>query len=496
MNILDDLIAWFSPGMAAKRAQYRHVLAAYEGSKPSRYRKDKPDNSSGDALTSLAGSKLRGYARVLDQNHDIARGILTTLVNNVVGAGGISIEPQPRDEGGEINAELAAQLMDLWRDWAIRPEVTHCHDWTEVERLVSRAWLRDGEALAQMIPGSMRALDHGTIVPFSLELLEADMIADLDDESKGIAQGVERNQWGRPIAYHLYLTHPGDNTIGKGLTVKRVRSDRIQHLKMVDRFRQARGVSVFSSVLQRLEHIKGYEESEMVAARVAAAMTGFIKRNDLDSSYTAPESGEDDRSFKMVPGMVYDKLLPGEDVGTIQSNRPSMLLEPFRDAMLRAVGSGTGANYSSISKNYNGTYSAQRQELVEGWPNYRALTRLFVSQFTRPVWRQFVATAAATGAVQLGGMDLWQAWDADFRGPPMPWIDPLKEASANEKQIRAVLKSAPQVIRDLGGNPKDVLDQEALWREMLRERGVTSAADPAQDDTGDMADDENIRATG
>ena len=58
----------------------------------------------------------------------------------------------------------------------------------------------------------------------------------------------------------------------------------------------------------------------------------------------------------------------GEEIGTIDTNRPNPNLQAYRDGQLRASAAGLGASYSSISRNYNGTYSAQRQEpWNSGW---------------------------------------------------------------------------------------------------------------------------------
>ena len=46
--------------------------------------------------------------------------------------------------------------------------------------------------------------------------------------------------------------------------------------------------------------------------------------------------------------------------------------------------------------------------------------------------------------------------DADFRGPTIPWIDPLKEIHAEEKAVQAGFKSRSQVIRERGNNPSIV----------------------------------------
>lgn len=318
-------------------------------------------------------------------------------------------------------------------------------------------------------------------------MIEADHLPlGYDDATKNIKQGVERNAWGRSLAYHIYKQHPGDTSYIYDTKLKRVSTDRMLHLKIAQRIRQTRGVSVFASVIRRLEDMKDYEESERIAARVAAALTGFIKKGTIED-YTGPGVDADgnpktNREFSMKPGMIFDGLLPGEEVGTIDSNRPSGLLTAFHDTMTRFFSAGIGASNSSVSRNYNGTYSAQRQELVEGWGNYQALTQWFVGQFSRPIWHRFVSIAVLSGQIKLpSDLDMHTLYDADFRGPAMPWIDPEKEAKANRLLERCGYKSAPQIIRERGGVPKDTMDQTERWRKQADDKGLIFETDPAHD---------------
>jgi len=503
MNIVDKTIRAISPGWAYKRERFRHALAAYEAAKPSRLRKTGADNSSGDSVVGKAGTTMRGYARQLEQNYDIAKGVLDVLVNNVIGAGGINREPLPRKKDGTIHLDYAILLLTLWHDFARRPEVTWEHNYSCAERLAARTWLRDGELLAQMVEGTVVGMNHGTMVPFSFELIEADHLPfDYTVPKQGITQGVERNAWGRPRAYHIYKNHPGDSVAMRfDFSTKRVPSERMLHPKIVSRIRQARGVSVFASVMRRLEDLKDYEESERIAARVAAALTGYIKKG-ASENYNAPDGEETERTLKMKPGMIFDDLREGEEVGTIDSKRPSSLLTPFHDAMLRFTAAGTGAGYSSISRNYNGTYSAQRQELVEGWGNYLILTNTWISQFSQPVWERFVQACVLSGLAPIpDDLDINTIATADFRGPAMPWIDPEKEAKANRLLERCGYKSAQHIIRERNGNPKDVMDQIAAWRKDAESKGLifetdagqTSSSGAAQNNLKEQGDENNAK---
>lgn len=482
MSKIDSIIKAVSPRWAYRREQYRRALAAYEGAAPGRLRKHGADNASGDTLMLKAGSAMRGYARQLEQNYDIAKGVLDVLVNNTIGATGITREPLPRRKDGTIHEEYAILLLLLWNDFVRRPEVTWELDYAAAERLAARTWYRDGELLVQLIEGFVPTLDHGTRVPFSIELIEADQLPfDLNDEAKGITQGVERNAWGRPRAYHVLKQHPGGMSWQYNITPKRVSADNMLHPKIAQRIKQARGVTIFAAVMRRLEDLKDYEESERIAARVAAALTGYIKKGNAEN-YVAPSDGAKDRTFGMKPGMIFDGLREGEEVGTIDSNRPSSLLTPFHDAMLRFTAAGTGAGYSSISRNYNGTYSAQRQELVEGYGHYQVLTNLFIAQFSRPIWERFVQMCVVSGLAPVpADLDINTIAAADFRGPAMPWIDPEKEAKANRLLERCGYKAAQQIIRERNGNPKDVMDQIARWRSEADKHNLVFESDPAND---------------
>mgnify|MGYP000232871686 CR=1 FL=1 len=480
MNIIDKIIAPFAPSAALERvkarAMLRHINNAYEAAKPTRTRKNKGDNRSG---TSVAGEAqtLRGQARHLEQNHDLAAGVLNTLVTRVVGPKGISVEPLPRDKEGKIQQELAKEISRKYKRWLLSPETTGEVNGAMMDQLLCRSWFRDGEVFAKDAMGTIPGLIHGTAVPYSVELLEADYCPDShDDSGKNIRQGIQRNAWGRATYYWLHKTHPGDE-LGYRFELKPVNADLMHHLKLVDRLHQNRGVSVFASVMGRLNDIKDYEDSERVAARIAANMAFYIKKG-MPDMYPADEDDESDRELVLENGIIFDDLLPGEDVGTIQSNRPSQLLEGFRNAMMRAVAAGTRTNYSAVSKNYNGTYSAQRQELVESWDDYGLLSGWYIHCITRPIYEKWLRLAIVSGQITLPKtLDKESLYDAAYQGPSMPWIDPQKEAKGHEASISNRTKSPQEIIRSRGANPMDVLDQLQQWDDELDKRGLKAAVE-------------------
>ncbi|SEG15061.1 phage portal protein [Marinobacterium lutimaris] len=479
MHWTDRLIAPFSPERAVSRARARQVLAAYEAASPRRTRKNKGDNASGTHVAGAAET-LRGQARHLDQNHDLAKAVLNTLVTRVIGKNGINVEPMPKKLDGSIDRELAKKISQLRKRWAKSPETTGELSLAMSEQLLGRTWFRDGEALIKDVMGNVPKYTHLGVVPYSIELLEPDYCPiELNDSGRNIRQGIQRNGWGRANYYYLLTSHPGDMTrLVTSADTKAVNADLIHHLKLIDRLHQNRGVSVFAAVMDRLNNLKDYEEAEQVAARIAAAMAFYIRKGMPemygDTALDNDTDTEGNRLFEISPGTVFDDLRPGEDVGTIQSNRPSGLLTPYRDAMQRAVAGGTWCSYSASSKNYNGTYSAQRQELVESWEDYQLLTGWFVHMVTRPVYERFLRMAVMSGKIELpDDIDMDSLYDADYFGPQMPWIDPQREANGNRITLGNMTKAPQQIIRSAGGNPDEVIDLWAQWQQQVRENEVT-----------------------
>lgn len=479
MNALDRLIGFFSPAAGLRRHAARNVLAHYEAADQTRLRKFYRERGSQNEMVQRGAVPVRAQARHLARNHDLARGALRTLVNNVVGAKGIGVEPQPRRADGSIHTDYAKALMEAWRDWCRYPEVTQRMPWSRLQRAMARAWLRDGEVFGQMIVGLRPDLDHATRVPFSLEAFEADLVPmDLHDTRLKILQGIERNEWGKPLAIHVLKTDAASISLPTTNDTKRIPWERALHLATLDHIGQLRGVSEFASVITRLEDIKDYEESERVAAKIAAMLTAYVKRGtpDLYDPDNAPAAGE--RQINFAPGMVIDDLAVGEEIGLIDSKRPNPNVVTFRQGQLRAIAAGLGGSYSSISRDYDGTYSAQRQELVEQWIHYAVLTDEFTGEIVQPVWEQFVIAAHLSGVVRMPA-DLREgsATDAAYVAQAMPWIDPLKEAMAAKELARAGFASETEIIRSRGKNPGDVFEQTLAWRQQAEEAGLVFESD-------------------
>ena len=458
MGILDKAIAAISPKWGAQRAKNRYVMNAYEAALPSRTHKAKRESQGANVSTKQSAVSLREQARALDQNHDIVIGILDKMEERVIGSRGIHIEPQPLNLSGDVDEVLAEQIRKKWAEWSVRPEVTAQYTRPELERMLLRTWLRDGEVFIQLVRGNVAGLAHSTGIAFSLEALEPDFVPMNTVDGANLIQGIELNAWRRPKSYRVYMDNPQENsrTFGR---VKIVPAENMLHLAFRKRLHQLRGVSMLHGVIVRLADLKDYEESERVAARIAAAFTMYIKKGDAALYGENGDYGSDNpaRDFDIAPGAIIDDLKPGEDIGLINSNRPNTNLESFRNGQLRATAAGTRSSYSSIARDYNGTYSSQRQELVESFEGYSVLQDTFVAHISRPIYREWLKMAIVSGEIDVPmDIDPESIYNAVYSGPVMPWIDPVKEANAWKERIKGGLATESQAVRASGSNPAEV----------------------------------------
>lgn len=456
---MGGLIASLAPGWALKRALARVALERlYKAAGTSNARVRPTDTRSGDAVMDHARGSLRQWGRHLDENHDLTHSILNTLSYQ---ASAVRIEPRVLNRGGAPVERINEELRRAWHEWQDSAEVSVTLCWQQFAALVARTWLRDGESFVQHMLGA--DLNFPTAIPYAIEAHEPDLVPfEMLGEVPLTVHGIEIDRRGRPIAYRFYRTHPGDTLKGAGFETETIRvpADQVSHLKIITRLGQKRGASVLASAITRLSDVTDYEESERLAAKIAASLCAAITRGaDFASTTTSLDASSGERPMEFQSGMIFDNLLPGERVEVLNTSRPNPELGNYRKAMLQAATAGIGVSYSTSTHDYDGTYSSQRQELVEVQQAYAHLRCQFVALFYRPIWQRFVRAVQLADLISMAGADPRTLADFEAIAPPSPWIDPQKEASADKIAIEAKIESRHGVIRKRGGDPRRVDDE-------------------------------------
>lgn len=458
---MGGLIAAIAPRWHLKRELARlAVERLYAAALPSNARTAPRDWRSGDAVMDQARDKLRKWGRHLDENHDLTHSVLSVLSYQ---AAAVELEPRVMNREGAPAEAVNDALRDAWMMYRDQLDASGLLPWCELSQLIARTWLRDGEVFNQHMLGA--AVSYPSALPYMLQAHEPDLVPfDLIEDTPRVVHGIEVDRLGRPLAYHLYREHPGDNITRAGFDTSTVRipAAQITHLAVRKRLGQKRGASQLAPAITRLADIGDYEESEQLAAKVAASLCAAITRGaDFVNTTAAVDTASGERPLELQAGMIFDNLMPGERIEVLDTNRPNTSLADFRRAMLRAATAGIGVSYSTATHDYDGTYSSQRQELVEVRQRYDALRAHFQAAFLKPMWRRFVQATQLANLISARGADPATLFDIEFTPPPSPWIDPSKEATADATSIAAGIESRHGVIRKRGGNPRRVDDERA-----------------------------------
>jgi len=480
--------AWF-PGWALRRAQARQRLDVverlYQAASPSHLRASPPASRSGNAVTDHARGKLRDWARHLDENHDLTHGALDILARQ---AANQTLIPTPRARSGAPLEELARRISEEWERWCEGADTTDRQPWGAYCRLVARSWLRDGEAFVLHQEGGPGGLGY------SLRTLEADYCPfDVEPivppggegRARRILHGVELNEEDRPLNYWFYRRHPSGLDLYGIDDLIAVDAASVSHLRTITRLGQLRGTSILAPAVTRIADVAEYEGSEMAAAKVASAVSVAITRSPDFSTSSALSTTSGERSIELQPGMILDNLAPGEKYEVLDTSRPNPELANFRRAMLQAAASGIGVSYSSMARDYAGTYSSQRQELVEARLAYGDLQTAWKAAFLRPVYRRFVAALQRSAeTLQIRGFaraDPRTLFEFDTVPPAMPWIDPAKEAAADKLALEMRIDSRRGIQRKRGLDPVRV-DQENASD---TEPGIAAVGEPSNEQSAE-----------
>ena len=175
----------------------------------------------------------------------------------------------------------------------------------DAQKLFIETLARDGEVLIRHIT------TNNPLDPYRIQFLDADYLDEEENKTlnngQEIIMGVKLDKYGKPITYYLFKEHPhnkGFNNYDRSHI--EVPAQDIIHAFQADRPEQTRGLPFMTTALSRMKMLDGYEEAELVAARVGASKMGFFT-SPAGDGYT----GEDTMSFKdnfMLPPDKYDKF--------------------------------------------------------------------------------------------------------------------------------------------------------------------------------------------
>lgn len=499
-SVADSVVSIFSPIAAVRRANARRIERGYAGAEHSRLNAQRrPKNQS--ANTELAGPSgadaARALARQLVRDNAYAWSALEAIVSETIGTG-FGVESMLESDTGQDEEDTNENRDRVWRRWAKVCNFNGKMTFNEIQTLAFREMVEAGECLIRF--RSVPARHKGVLrpVPLALELIQADRLASDNDtyainrkqEGYRITRGVEMDEDGNVVAYHIYPAHPTEPNVF-ARTPERIDAGEILHLFRQDRIDQSRGVTWYAPIIGWLRDMGFYLENELQASAVDSCFTVAIKSDTPVNLTDAPSTaGTETSSSSDADGNQYDYLQPGmimhldngQSIESASPSRPNSNAGAWIALMLRGVAAGTGTSYESVSKDFSNTsYSSSRTSKLENRPRYRRWQDYWMAHFCAPIWERFNFAAALAGLEEFPtATELLDDFEffapVEFSTPHWEWVDVQAEQQSSEAAIAAHQRSGTEDIASRGGNYRRTqrkLAQEKAYRMKLsQEFGV------------------------
>ena len=477
-NIIDRSIEFLSPKTGLHRAQARKAMEvlekrAYDGAAKGRRTDDwRSTGASANMEVHVALAWLRNRSRELVRNNPYAKNSIRVIANNTVGTG---IEPTPKFVGknaGKINDTL----KDKWKTWAgkINCDFDGQLNMYGIQHLAMKAVAESGECLIRKI--------YTTDVkfPIKLQVLEADFIDtykhELVFDDKGLRRyyGIEYNRKGERVGYWIYKMHPVEFGFMESVLVP---AADILHIYEVERPGQIRGIPFSASSMLRMRDLDKYEDAELIRQQIAACFTVFITDDGEETDKNSPNNLE-----KVEPGII-EHLRPGKSV-TFATPPITQGYEAYTKTVKQSVAAGNGLTYEAMTGDLsNVNFSSGRMGWLETQRNFAHWQwNMLIPKFCDPVYTWFVEANILLGNVPAG-VDIPVGWTP----PRREMINPLQEGKAQELQMRSMVKSWGETVKENGYNPEEVMAELIAEQKAFKDAGLMPTSNPMFDSTRQSA---------
>ncbi len=499
MNVFDKFISYLSPKSAYERMVYRETIKAFQDSErgydagsDSRLNANwRVVNSNAETLNRAYRDVIRARSQDLERNSDILESILLAFERNVVGTG---FKLQAKTD----NEELNKQIEVLFKKWS-RPkycDVTQQQSFVEICQMLVRRRRVDGAAFV------VKRYQENDFIPFSLQVYE---VEDLDitrvSSQNRIIDGIEYNEYNRPVAYYIKKYDLFGNWTGNS---ERIPSEDVIFMYRKKRPSQLREMSELSTTLPRVRDMNQYMEAVSVKERIAALLAVMIKRfipnngNTYGRGVVNNDKSIEYQGKKLTPGMIME-LNPGDDVAVVTPPSSGASAADFIRLQQRLTGSAQGISYEVAARDMSQVnYSSARQGLLEDRNTYEMEQQFFEEHFLTEVYEEFIEAAVLSGVLKLNVNEFYRNKESYLKhkwiAPGMKWIDPKKEADANKVMLDNNLTTLEHVAASTGQDWREIIDQRAIEIEYAKAKGVIMNAESETNITNneDEEDETNV----
>lgn len=500
MNVIDRAIEMISPKSALKRMEARQRInilnSGYSNYGASTTKKSMIGWSYGggsareDIQDNL--SVLRQRSRDLYMGVPLATGAIKTMRTNVVGRG-IRLKSVIDREFLKLSEEEARAIESkIEREFSLWADSTSCDierldNFYELQQLAFMNWLISGDVIVTL-PTTKRIN-----MPYDLRinLIEADRLSNpnnLGNLDNKIVGGVEMNDTGEVVAYHISKHHPLSRNNNK-ITWTRIEAygnktgrKNVLHIMNRERIGQRRGIPFLAPVIESLKQLGRYTDAELVAAVVSGMFTVFIEKesasNDNGFGEIVPQEEQvdanDESTLELAPGAIVD-LNEGEKAHDMNPGRPNANFDGFVTAICRQIGASLEIPYELLLKHFTASYSASRGALEEAWKMFKMYREWLATDFCQPIFEEWLCEAVAKRRVSAPGFFgnplVKKAYcGTEWNGPARGLLNPVQEVNAAEKRVANGFSTrSTETMEIMGGDYYKNIQQLRQEEKLLKE---------------------------
>jgi lambda family phage portal protein len=470
-----------------------------------------------DSEINFYRDRMVARSRDLARNDGWASGGITRILDNTVGAHlRLSANPDYRALAMLSKAKFDATFADefrraveaLWRSYS--DDLNHYNDvsrqltTSQQLRLGLRHKLIDGDNLfvAYWMPERIGrgAARYAT----AFLLVDTDRLSNpyLMPDMKHLRGGVEVDDDGVPIAYHIRKAHQNDwYNAQESMIWERVEREdadgwrRVIHDFERDRAGQNRGVGVFTPVLSHAKMLARYYGVELQAATVASVFgLHVVSPYDPQMIEQAMDSDGAELGFyqnmradwardrpAMLNGVRIPTLAPGEGINTISGTHPHVGFIDFAHEMLRSIASCLGTSCEQITQDWSKTnYSSARAALLESWKTLTRRSTEYKTGTATPYYACWLQEVMESGELDdilpRGAPDYIEAATAysrcDWLGVGRGWVDPVKEKQGAILGLDGCFSTLKRECAEQGLDWEEVIAQRALEIKLFKENNL------------------------
>ncbi len=436
-----------------------------------------PSQATGDVSIKRDLRSIRNRSRDLMRNDDYAKKFKRMLKTNVIGSTGLRLQAKVKDSNGELDKKANQNIEDGWKSWGKLGvcDVTGKYTIDDIYKMALGTVAEDGEVLVRKVKGFPNPFG------FAVQLIEADHLDEqFNDLERNIAMGIEYDRWSKPIAYHLFKSHPASNGMyRRDITRERIPADEIIHLFLPSRISSSRGVPWMHTAMTRMKMVNGYEEAELVGARIAAGKGGFYVSQKNDAGEYQGDIKNDDGSFvnELNPGE-FEVLPYGYDFKEYNPTHPNNAFKDFMKVILRGISSGLDISYNSLANDLEGVnFSSLRTGKLEERDVWQDLQVWLGVHLATPIFEAWLDMALLTQSVPLpySKYDKFNAPSWLARG--FPWVDPYKDMLANILAKKEGLKTDTMIANEMGYDLEEMYQQLEKEKQLREKYRITTLSD-------------------